>query len=72
MKQTHHQTEILEKNYGKQLCGYATIDGKYIPVTFHPAIGWYFMDAELYFHFIDEPTSDRTLTQCDRIISTTR
>jgi hypothetical protein len=59
MKQTSHQTKICEKHYGKKLCGFVRIDGDYIPATFHPAIGWYFMDSELFFHFIDEPPRNK-------------
>lgn len=71
MSQNYHEATIRDKHLeGSLLRGYAEIEGVVIHVRYSPAIGWFYMDADLYFHFIDEPSSDRALTQCDRIIST--
>ncbi|MEE3716266.1 hypothetical protein V2H45_05860 [Tumidithrix elongata RA019] len=56
MNHNYHKARVRGKHWeGNQLRGYATIDGLDIHVTYSKVIGWFFMDREHCFHYIDEP-----------------
>jgi hypothetical protein len=51
----HHEAIVRGRHFdGKQLRGYANIDGVEIYVSYSRAVGWFFVDRNHEFHFIDQ------------------